>query len=75
MADALRFALGEERGGPGANHGLPSSANISLPESGELVYEIATGRLLTEHADACLVRMAACYMQSQMKRREVVAFP
>jgi hypothetical protein len=74
QADALRFSLGEERGGT-VRIRFAFEREYLPAGSGELVYESATGRLLTEHSDACLQRMAVCYVQSQIKRREAGAVP
>lgn len=67
-ADAVRFALGEER--DGVLHIRFAYERNYLPAGhGELIYETATRRWQTGHGNACLLRMAECYIESQKVRR------
>jgi hypothetical protein len=67
-ADAVRFAKGEEH--DGLIHIRFAYERDYLPAGhGELIYETATRRWQTTHANACLLRMAECYIESQMARR------
>ena len=67
-ADAVRFALGEER--DGVLRVLFACERSYLPAGhGELLYDKAHGVWLEPHADACVQRMAECYVQAQMQRR------
>lgn len=82
-ADAVRFALstptqakaagvgnagGQER--DGIVRVLFACERAYLPVShGELVYDKTNGVWLQRHENACLQRMAECYLQAQMRRR------
>jgi hypothetical protein len=67
-ADAVRFALGEER--DGLLRVRFAYERQHLPAGhGELIYETAAHRWRTSHANACLLRMAECYIESQLARR------
>jgi hypothetical protein len=67
-ADAVRFALGEEKAG--VLHVLYSCEREYLPAGhGELLYESESGRWREAHHDACIQRMAECYVQAQRERR------
>lgn len=67
-ADAVRFALGEER--DGLLRIRFAYERECLPAGhGELVYETAAHRWHTLHSNACLLRMAECYIETQMARR------
>jgi hypothetical protein len=67
-ADAVRFAVGEER--DGVVRILFVCERSYLPAShGQLLYDKASGTWLESHSDACLQRMAECYLQAQMERR------
>jgi hypothetical protein len=67
-ADAVRFALGEER--DGLLRVRFAYEREYLPAGhGELIYETAAHRWQTANANACLLRMAECYIESQMARR------
>jgi len=67
-ADAVRFALGEELDGIlRVRYAMERS---HLPAGhGELAYVIATKEWRTRHANACVQRMAECYVEAQMGRR------
>jgi hypothetical protein len=67
-ADAVRFSLGEEREGL-VRIRFAFEREYLPAGSGELVYEVASDRVQTEHANAYLLRMAECYVQSQLLRR------
>jgi len=68
QADAVRFAKGDER--DGLLHIRFAYERDYLPAGhGELIYETATRCWQTPHASACLVRMAECYIESQVARR------
>lgn len=68
QADAVRFAKGDER--DGLVHIRFAFERDYLPAGhGELIYETATRTLHTPDANPCLVRMAECYIESQMARR------
>ena len=67
-ADAVRFALGEEH--DGVLHVRFAYERDYLPAAhGELIYERATRCWQTAHSNSCLLRMAECYIESQMARR------
>jgi len=67
-ADAVRFALGEER--DGILHVLFACEREHLPAGhGELLYDAATGSWLQSHEDARVQRMAECYVRAQRERR------
>lgn len=67
-ADAVRFVLGEER--DGIVRVLFACERAHLPAShGELLYLKASGAWLQRHENACVQRMAECYVQAQMERR------
>ena len=67
-ADAVRFALGEER--DGVLHVLFACERSYLPAGhGELLYEKASKHWLQRHDNACVQRLAECYVQAQMERR------
>jgi len=67
-ADAVRFALGEER--DGILRVLFSCERECLPAGhGELLYDTASGSWLQGHDDARVQRMAECYVQAQRERR------
>ncbi len=67
-ADAVRFALGEER--DGILRVLFVCEHGYLPAShGELLYGIANASWLQPHADPRVQRMAECYLQAQRARR------
>lgn len=68
QADAVRFAKGDEHAG--LVHIRFAYERDYLPAgSGELVYDTATRRWQTAHESACLLRMAECYLETQMARR------
>lgn len=67
-ADAVRFALGEER--DGVLRVLFACERDYLPAShGELLYNAASGTWLHAHHDPRVQRMAECYVQAQKARR------
>ena len=67
-ADAVRFALGEERAG--ILRVLFACEREYLPaDHGELLYDAVTGAWLQPHHDPRLQRMAECYVQAQRARR------
>jgi len=67
-ADAVRFALGEER--DGILHVLFACERAFLPAGdGELLYDKINRTWLRAHDNACVQRMAECYVQAQMERR------
>lgn len=67
-ADAVRFALGEER--DGLLHVLFLCEREYLPAAhGELLYDRRNRTWLKGHHDACIQRMAECYVQAQLQRR------
>lgn len=78
-ADAVRFALStptQAKAAPGGQERdgivrvLFACERAYLPAShGELVYDKTNGVWLQKHDDACLQRMAECYLQAQMQRR------
>jgi hypothetical protein len=68
-ADAVRFALGEESSG--VLHVRFASELAHLPAShGELLYEKASATWLSSHEDARVQRMAECYVQVQLQKRQ-----
>jgi hypothetical protein len=68
-ADAVRFALGEER--DGLLHVLFVCERAHRPAShGELLYQKADCRWVKPHEDACIQRMAECYVEAQLARRQ-----
>jgi len=67
-ADAVRFALGEER--EGLLHVRFASELAYLPAAhGELLYEKITATWVKKHDNACVQRMAECYVEMQLSRR------
>ncbi len=67
-ADAVRFALGEER--DGLLHVLFVCERAHLPASyGELLYDRAHATWAKTHDHRCVQRMAECYVQAQLERR------
>lgn len=67
-ADAVRFALGEER--DGILHVLFACELAYLPaEHGELLYDKTSQTWVQRHDNACVQRMAECYLHAQMQRR------
>ncbi len=67
-ADAVRFALGEER--DRILRVQFAFEREHLPAGhGELLYDTASGSWLQSHADARVQRMAECYVQAQRARR------
>jgi len=68
QADAVRFARGDEH--DGLVHIRFAYERDYLPAGhGELIYETARRQWRTQHDNACLVRMAECYIEGQMSRR------
>ena len=68
-ADAIRFALGEEL--DGVLHVRYAGELAYLPaSSGELLFERSSGTWLLKHEDSRVQRMAECYVQAQMQRRQ-----
>ncbi|SRR5579883_2589445 len=82
-ADAVRFALSAPSCAKAARAGAPGGGErdgivrvlfvcerAHLPASyGELLYDKVSGNWLQRHDNACLQRMAECYLQAQMQRR------
>jgi hypothetical protein len=67
-ADAVRFALGEER--DGILRVLFLCERAHAPASyGELLYDRARLVWVKPHEQACVQRMAECYVQAQLERR------
>lgn len=67
-ADAVRFAMGEERNG--LLHVLYVCERAYLPASyGELLYDKANRSWTATHSQPCVQRMAECYVQAQLARR------
>ena len=67
-ADAVRFALGEER--DGLLHVLFVCELAYLPAShGELLYDKARRVWVKQHESQCVQRMAECYVGAQLERR------
>jgi len=67
-ADAVRFALGEDR--DGILRVLFVCERAHAPASyGELLYQKAQNAWLRPHEDSCIQRMAECYVQAQLQRR------
>jgi len=67
-ADAVRFALGEERDGILRVRFVCERAYLPAGH-GELLYEKGSATWLLRHEDARVQRMAECYVQAQMARR------
>lgn len=68
-ADAVRFALGEES--KGVLHVRFACELAHLPAShGELLYETSSATWLGKHEDARVQRMAECYVQVQLQKRQ-----
>lgn len=67
-ADAVRFALGEESGGVLRVH-FVCERDYLPADCGELLYQIATGSWLQRHHNACIQRMAECYLQARRTRQ------
>jgi hypothetical protein len=67
-ADAVRFALGEERNGTLRVLFICERAYLPV-EHGELLYQKVTGSWPKAHSNACVQRMAECYVQAQLARR------
>jgi hypothetical protein len=67
-ADAVRFALGEERAGMLRVRFAYEREHLPAGH-GELIYETTTHIWQPPQADACLLRMAECYIETQMARR------
>jgi hypothetical protein len=69
-ADAVRFALAEER--DGILRLLFACEREYLPSShGELLYDSASGSWLRVHEDPRVQRMAECYVQVRRERRQL----
>jgi len=68
-ADAIRFALGEERDGL-VQIRFACEREYLPAAHGDLIYETATRRWQTTHSDACLVRMAECYIEARLQGRK-----
>ena len=67
-ADAVRFVLGAERAG--VVRVLFVCERAYLPASyGELLYVKASGTWLQPHDNACVQRMAECYVRAKMEAR------
>lgn len=67
-ADAVRFALGEES--DGIVRVLFACERAFLPASnGVLLYDKVSGQWNQKHENACVQRMAECYLQAQKERR------
>ena len=67
-ADAVRFAMGEER--DGVLHVLFACERAFLPAGhGKLLYDKTNKTWVQRHDNACVQRMAECYVQSQLERR------
>ncbi len=67
-ADAVRFAMGEER--DGVLRVLFVCERAYLPVGhGELLYDKAHSSWATKHDEPCVQRMAECYVQAQLARR------
>jgi hypothetical protein len=68
-ADAVRFAKGEEH--DGLIHIRFAYERDYLPAGhGELIYETATHQWQTAHDNACLLRMAECYINARLLQNE-----
>ena len=67
-ADAVRFALGDERDGKLLVRYACEREHVPVSH-GDLVYEIAGATWTVPHPDSCLQRMAECYVEGQMARR------
>jgi hypothetical protein len=71
-ADAVRFAIGEER--DGLLHVLFVCERDYLPAGhGELLYDRSQQIWLHAHEDARIQRMAECYLRAQMERRKALS--
>jgi hypothetical protein len=68
-ADAVRFALGDERDGLIRIRFACEREYLPVAH-GELVYEMASRQWPAPHSDACLQQMAECYLQTQLARRK-----
>jgi len=67
-ADAIRFALGEER--DGVLRVIFVSERAYLPAGhGELLYDKRAATWLQRHENDCVQRMAECYVEAQLERR------
>jgi hypothetical protein len=65
-ADAVRFAKGDEH--DGLVHIRFAYERDYLPAGhGELIYETVAHRWQTAHDDACLLRMAECYLEARLR--------
>jgi hypothetical protein len=65
----VRFAIGEER--DGLLRVLYVCERAYLPAShGELLYDRPRASWTKTHEQACVQRMAECYVQAQLERRE-----
>jgi hypothetical protein len=63
--------MGEETNG--TQHVLFACEREYLPAGcGELIYETSTGAWSVQHPDACIQRMAECYVEAQRERRNPV---
>ena len=67
-ADAVRFALGEERDGV-LRVLFVCERNYLPADHGELLYATASALWLQPHDDPRVQRMAECYVQAQCARR------
>ena len=66
VADAVRFAKGDERGG--LVHIRFAFERDYLPAGhGELIYVTSTHQWQTTDGNACLVRMAECYIEARLQ--------
>ena len=68
-SDAVRFSLGEERDGL-LRVRYACERNHQPIAHGELLYAIAAMTWPEAHTDTRLQRMAECYLQTQLARRE-----
>jgi len=71
-ADAVRFALGEERSGV-LRVRYACELDYLPAGHGELLYEMATGFWRERHPDARIQRMAECYVEVQLEKRASLA--
>jgi hypothetical protein len=67
-ADAVRFAMGEEREGKLVVRYACEREHLPVTH-GELVYDLTAATWVTRHVNACLQRMAKCYIEVQTERR------
>ena len=67
-ADAVRFCLGEERGGV-LQVQFVCERDYLPADCGVLSYQASSGAWLERHPDARVQRMAECYVQARMERR------